>query len=92
MKKTCRRRSTTRRVSSDVQAFVWERGVGTRPLLEVLRRNFAIELPGWKLTQAFGISDDGTTIVGSGTNPTGQQEAFAIYLDAPRDKVLQRAK
>jgi uncharacterized membrane protein len=36
---------------------------------------------GWKLEDAFGVSADGLSIVGSGTNPLGATEAWLLRLD-----------
>jgi hypothetical protein len=38
--------------------------------------NLGANLTGWTLTEATGISDDGQVIVGWGTNPSGDQEAW----------------
>ena len=41
------------------------------------------ELTGWELRNANGISADGLTIVGSGTNPDGDTEAWAAVIPIP---------
>ncbi|MBK7405444.1 MAG: hypothetical protein IPJ41_12630 [Phycisphaerales bacterium] len=41
------------------------------------------ELAGWALNSANGVSSDGRTIVGVGTNPDGNQEAFYVRLPGP---------
>lgn len=40
-------------------------------------------LPGQTLREALGISADGKTIVGYGTNPDGNAEAWLARLDTP---------
>jgi len=41
------------------------------------------DLPGWTLSFASGISADGSTIVGQGTNHAGRMEAYIATLDTP---------
>jgi len=50
---------------------------GVRDLKSVLATN-GIDMSGWQLTAATAISADGSVIVGYGTNPGGQQEAWVI--------------
>ena len=64
-------------------AFIWEPGTGMRSLYDVLQDDFGLDLNGWELWQARGISSDGKTIVGSGRNPSGQVEAWIAQLDTP---------
>ncbi|RMF59220.1 MAG: hypothetical protein D6743_16610, partial [Calditrichaeota bacterium] len=53
---------------------------GMRDLKLVLMEHYGLDLTGWKLETATGISDDGKTIVGGGTNPNGQPEAWIARL------------
>ena len=62
------------------KAFIWNRKNGMRSLQEILTKDFAIDLTGWSLEEATAISDDGLTIVGNGTNPDGNQEAWIVRL------------
>ena len=39
-----------------------------------------LDVSGWSLTSANAISADGFTIVGDGTNPLGQREAWVANL------------
>jgi uncharacterized membrane protein len=66
-------------------AFLWDQPHGFRSLKEVLVADFGLgqRLQGWTLVNAFGISTDGTTIVGTGTNPAGQAEAWRAVLPEP---------
>lgn len=50
---------------------------GIRNLKEVLTTG-GIDMTGWELTAATAISADGSVIVGYGTNPAGQTEAWMI--------------
>lgn len=61
-------------------ALVWDAANGWRSLAAALRADHRAELPGWKLERATAISDDGRGIVGYGTNPQGQTEAWRLLL------------
>jgi hypothetical protein len=63
-------------------AFIWDEVNGIRNLKTVLEQDYGIDLTGWKLTSAVGISDDGLTIAGNGINPLGQQEGWVVRLQA----------
>ncbi|MEO0531566.1 MAG: hypothetical protein AAF266_13475, partial [Planctomycetota bacterium] len=60
--------------------FLWDEARGMRPLERVLAGDFGLDFDGWELGEATAISDDGTTIVGTGTNPDGVQEAWRAVL------------
>lgn len=60
------------------EAFVWDSVNGMRKLQDVLVNEHGIDLTGWTLSQAAGISDDGRTIVGIGMNPLGQGEVWIV--------------
>jgi probable HAF family extracellular repeat protein len=60
-------------------AFIWDSDHGMRPLREVLI-GLGVDLAGWRLIEATGISGDGRTIVGAGINPAGQREAWIAHL------------
>ena len=62
------------------QAFIWDDANGMRSLKEVLENDFGLDLTGWRLTEATGISDDGLIIVGNGRNPSGEREAWIADL------------
>ena len=52
-----------------------------RDLMDVLT-GLGVNLNGWILTEARAISADGTTIVGTGTDPAGQTEAWIATIPA----------
>ncbi|MBN1854001.1 MAG: hypothetical protein JW829_14820 [Pirellulales bacterium] len=62
------------------EAFIWDEAHGMRRLQEVLTKEFALDLSGWNLTSATGISADGTVIVGAAYGPHFQQEAWRVVL------------
>jgi probable HAF family extracellular repeat protein len=66
---------------TDSRAFIWDSTHGMRDLQTVLQSDYGLNLSGWVLNNAFGISDNGNVIVGNGKNPSGQQEAFRVVLD-----------
>ena len=62
------------------EAFIWDNVNGMRNLKAVLTNTYGLDLEGWTLHAAQGISADGMTIVGTGTNPSGQYEAWLVDL------------
>jgi probable HAF family extracellular repeat protein len=64
-------------------AFIWDQDRGMRKLADVLADDYGVDLAGWQLAEATGISDDGLTIVGSGFNPDGRTEAWVVHLPEP---------
>jgi probable HAF family extracellular repeat protein len=65
---------------SDNKAFIWDPSNGMRSLKSVLLPYVGSALDGWTLTMPNAISADGLTVVGMGTNPDGQREAWVAYL------------
>lgn len=63
-------------------AAVWDAEHGLRSLCDVLGGD-GVDLSGWSLTVATGVSDDGLTIVGYGTNPNGDTEAWLAHIPEP---------
>ena len=68
--------------NSDLEAFIWDATNGMRELDAVLASG-GVDLTGWVLSQATGISADGLTIVGYGTNPSGFFEAWIAVIADP---------
>jgi len=66
----------------DQRAFIWGSTNGTGYLQDVLTAD-GLNLTGWQLTEATGISADGLTITGNGIDPSGEPEAWVARLDAP---------
>jgi probable HAF family extracellular repeat protein len=65
------------------EAFIWDEINGMRPLQDVLVTDFGLDLSGWTLYQATGISSDGSVIVGYGRNPSGYNEAWIATVPEP---------
>jgi uncharacterized membrane protein len=66
-----------------LRSFLWDPIHGMRDLKTVLETDYGLgaELAGWQLEHAIGISDDGTTIVGSGVNPSGDHDSWVARID-----------
>lgn len=64
------------------RAFVWTEETGTLSLESVLIRQ-GVDLKGWTLLSAEGITPDGRTVVGSALNPDLYGEAFVATLPEP---------
>jgi probable HAF family extracellular repeat protein len=69
--------------ASGVGALLWTADDGMRSLQDLLVTDFGLDLTGWQLTGAGGISADGLTIVGFGANPNGFGEAFIATIPKP---------
>ena len=61
-------------------AFIWDEKNGMRRLHDVLVNDFGLDLTGWTLHWARGISADGSTIVGHGSSPNGYAEAWIAVM------------
>lgn len=62
------------------EAFIWTMESGMRPLRSTLIAEQGAAIGGWRLTAARGVSADGRTIVGDGTNSCGQTEGWIAHL------------
>jgi probable HAF family extracellular repeat protein len=60
------------------EAFIWTPDGGMRTLKGFLEGELALDLTGWTLLEARGVSDDGLTIVGVGRNPNGELEGWVV--------------
>ena len=72
------------------EAFVWYEGRGmfsvgsisTPPSVghSLLNDFYCVDTTGWDVSDAYGVSADGRTIVGLGTNPNGDPEGWIAHL------------
>ncbi|MEM1446790.1 MAG: hypothetical protein AAGF84_12095 [Planctomycetota bacterium] len=68
----------------DQSAFVWTEASGLTAVADLLATlGLSDALAGWTLTEARDISDDGTVIVGYGTNPDGRDEGWVAVIPEP---------
>lgn len=65
------------------EAFIWTQEGGMRSLKDVLEEDYGLDLTGWTLFEAVAVSNDGTVIVGNGTNPEGNNEGWRAFLGKP---------
>ncbi|MAT68012.1 MAG: HAF repeat/PEP-CTERM domain-containing protein [Planctomycetaceae bacterium] len=66
---------------SDNEAFIWSADGGMRSVAVELAKG-GVDLAGWRLISAYDVSADGRTIVGYGTNPSGNYEAWIATLSS----------
>jgi probable HAF family extracellular repeat protein len=64
------------------EAFIWKSEFGMKSLQGYLSIDLGLDLNGWHLVNALGISRDGKTIVGCGINPEGHYEAFVANISS----------
>jgi probable HAF family extracellular repeat protein len=73
----------------DGGAFIWDAAHGMRGLKDVLTGDYGLDLSGWTLWSADGITPDGTTIVGMGSHPDlGESVAWRVVLPEPGASAL----
>ena len=70
--------------------IIWDAEHGMRNLHELLIDDYGLgeSLQGWTLERATGVSADGRVIVGWGTNPAGQPEAWLAVVPEPSSIAL----
>jgi len=73
--------------SGAIVAMIWDEVLGMRDLQTVLETRGA-NLAGWTLEYATGISADGKTIVGWGTNPYGNEQGWIALVPEPGTGLL----
>ena len=76
-------------INSTSRVFIWDVTHGMRDLRDVLVAEYGLNLGSWILSEAQGISADGRTIVGQGTNPDGNP---ASWIAQARDRHSARTK
>lgn len=71
-------------------AFICKPYWQMRELRAMLVDDFGLDLGGWTLTEAVGISADGTVIVGNGRNAVGIRQGWVVHLPPPCRADLNR--
>ena len=61
--------------SPGYRAFRWKAATGMQSISSLLTAS-GVNITGWTLSLANGVSADGTVILGTGTNPSGNTEAW----------------
>jgi probable HAF family extracellular repeat protein len=69
--------------TADSNAFIWDAAHGARDLKTVLARDYGLDLSGWRLIAAWDVSDDGSTIVGFGADPSSHTMGWVAVLPVP---------
>lgn len=72
-------------------SFVWSAASGMLNLRDVLAAGGATGFENWTSLYAYGISGDGSTVVGYGRNPNGQDEAFVANIAVPEPAAVSLA-
>lgn len=65
------------------EAFIWDGDNGMRSIKDTLVNDCGLDLTGWTLYNATGVSYDGFTIVGEGINPNGFHEGWIATIPEP---------
>jgi uncharacterized membrane protein len=73
------------------EAFRWTAAEGAQKISALLAAE-GISTTGWQLTEATGVSADGTVIVGYGTNPSGRTEAWIARLPLPTAEAVRQRR
>jgi len=77
-----------RPMGADDGAVIWTAEAGMKRLKDVLVTDYGLDLTGWTLFDATGISADGWTIVGNGIDPEGHSQGWIATLPEPTTLVL----
>jgi probable HAF family extracellular repeat protein len=72
----------------DTEAFLWTANGGMVSIKEMLENQYGLNLSGWALNHATGISADGLTIVGYDTNPDGLTKGWVVTIPEPSTLLL----
>lgn len=68
------------------QAAIWTEEHGLRTVEDVLANDLGIDIGGWQLQRATGISADGRVITGFGLSPSNRREVWRVVLDERTDE------
>lgn len=67
--------------AGEATAFFYDSDFGMQSLQDILETRYGLDLTGWKLERASSISADRNVVVGRGTNPDGNREAWLVDLN-----------
>jgi uncharacterized membrane protein len=70
------------------RAIIWDGDLGVRFLQDVIQDDYGIDLSGWVLLTATGISADGNVIVGTGRDPNGTTRGWIFAVPEPGTALL----
>lgn len=75
--------NTPRPLINVTEAAIWRRTAAgyERFYVADALRHHGVDLQGWRLTQAFDVSADGRTLIGTGINPQGVEKSWYAVLD-----------
>jgi probable HAF family extracellular repeat protein len=63
----------------DIKALIWQPNTGMRYLKDAILSDYGLTLPaGYKITDAWAISDNGYIIAGAGYNPSNIRQAWVV--------------
>ena len=69
-------------IFSGKRAMVWDEANGMRDIAQLLT-DANLDLTGWSLEEATGVSADGRVIVGNGRNPNGISRGWIAVIPEP---------
>lgn len=70
------------------EAFIWDSVHGMRNLRDLLTNDYGLDLTGWTLNRATGVSADGRTIIGIGSSPSGYPDIWVATIPEPATATL----
>ncbi len=71
-----------------VTATIWTEETGMITIEQLVTGQLGLDITGWQLIEATGISDDGSIIVGNGINPAGGNEGWAVRVPEPATALI----
>ncbi len=66
--------------ASGQRAMIWDASNGMRNLKTVLQDDYSLDMNGWTLTEAKGVSADGRFICGYGTDPNSKTQGWVAWM------------
>ncbi len=76
----------TRGSAGESRAFVWDAANGMRDLATLLSADHGLDLSGWQLVEARGVSGENGgayTVVGTGVDPQGDAQGWVAVIPLP---------